>query len=216
MKFRIVVLISGRGSNLESLIKTSQRESCFHISRVFSDKPEAKGLLHAHNASIPTTSLRPKEFSSKKDFFEELTTQINAESPNLVVLAGFMRILPISFIRAFSNRIINIHPSLLPKFPGLNTHQRALEAGESRHGATVHIVDSGVDTGPVIAQVSCHIEPQDTAQTLAERLLSHEHRLLSWVVTKLADGDACLEPSIWFSETALEQARNQGFVVADF
>lgn len=213
VEFRIVVLISGRGSNLESLIKSSQRDSGFRISRVLSDNPEAKGLVYAENASIPTTILRSEEYNTKKAYFDKLREQINGESPQLVVLAGFMRILPSSFIHAFPNRIINIHPSLLPKFPGLNTHQRALEAGESLHGATVHVVDAGVDTGPIIAQVSCPIEPEDSAQTLANRLLPHEHRLLGWVVTMLANRNISLSPTVWFSETARRDANKQGFTV---
>ena len=184
---RIVVLASGRGSNLEALID-AQREARLPITivGVLSDKADARALEIARAAGIAAVHVDPRAFGSRREFDEALFAAIAAAKPDLVVLAGFMRILDPAAFKPWLGRIINIHPSLLPKYPGLHTHRRALEAGDRLHGASVHFVTAELDGGPVLGQVRIEIRPDDTPQSLAERLLPQEHRLLVACVALLA------------------------------
>lgn len=186
---RTVVLASGRGSNLQALIAAQQGGRLpIRIVGVLSDKPSARALELAAGAGIPATVCDPGEAADRLAYDRTLFARIEALDAELVVLAGFMRILDPRAFTPWLGRIINIHPSLLPLHPGLHTHRRALEAGETRHGASVHFVTAELDGGPVIAQVSMDIHPGDTAQSLAERLLPLEHRLLVRSVAVIASG----------------------------
>ncbi len=147
------------------------------ISAVISNRPDAEGLAFAEAAGIPTRTLDHKAFDSREAFDQQLMASIDTFQPDYIVLAGFMRILSAQFVAHYANRLINIHPSLLPKFKGLNTHRRAIEAGETEHGATVHFVTAELDDGPIILQVSVPVLPDDTEETLAARVLVEEHKL---------------------------------------
>lgn len=189
---RVVVLASGRGSNLQALIAAERNGQLpIRIVGVLSDKPAAKALELARTSGIPAIALDPRQTAERIAFDRKLFAEVDALEPDLIVLAGFMRILDPLAIAPWQGRIINIHPSLLPRHPGLHTHRRALEAGETSHGASVHFVTAELDGGPVIAQASMDIEPDDTAQRLAERLLPLEHRLLVGSIGMIASGRIC-------------------------
>jgi phosphoribosylglycinamide formyltransferase-1 len=176
---RVAVLASGRGSNLQALID-AQRKGRLPIDLVLvaSDKAQAIALRRAEDAGIPTLALNPKSYADRAAFDADLFARIATYAPDLIVLAGFMRILDPASLAPWLGRIINIHPSLLPKYPGLHTHRRVLEAGDELHGASVHFVTAELDGGPPIAQVQIEVVAGDTPETLAERLLEREHRLL--------------------------------------
>jgi len=175
----IVVLVSGRGSNLQALIDAQMSGDLpIEIRAVISEQPQALALERADRAGIPTVVVERKDFPDRPSFDHALAASIAQFNPELVVLAGFMRILGEEVISVWKRKLINVHPSLLPKYPGLNTHQRALEAGDSEHGASVHFVTQELDGGPIISQIKMPILPQDTPETLAQRLLPLEHRLL--------------------------------------
>lgn len=184
---RIVVLISGHGSNLQALIDAERRNELGggHIVAVISNRAEAFGLERARKAGIPTEVLSHKDFPERADFDAALMARIDAHRPDLVVLAGFMRILTSAFVHHYAGRLINIHPSLLPKYPGMNTHARAIEAGEAEHGATVHFVTEGVDEGPIILQGRVPILPDDTPETLQQRVHAIEHQIYPKAVRML-------------------------------
>ncbi|MDH5633575.1 MAG: phosphoribosylglycinamide formyltransferase [Gammaproteobacteria bacterium] len=187
-KTRIVILISGRGSNLQAIIEQmGSGDLPVDVARVISNRPDAPGLALATASGLPTTTLAHRNFPDRPSFEQALITEIDAQNPDLVVLAGFMRVLSPEFVRHYSNRMINIHPSLLPSFPGLNTHSRALESGASRHGCTVHFVTPEVDAGPIIIQASVPIEPGDNAETLAARVLNEEHRIFPLAIKWFAE-----------------------------
>ena len=174
----IVILISGRGSNMEAVVRAAQAEqwpAC--IAAVISNKAEAGGLAFAHSHGIPTAVVANKDFATRAAFDAALQQEIDRFVPDLVVLAGFMRILTPAFVAHYQGRLLNIHPSLLPLFPGLHTHQQALAAGEKEHGATVHFVTAELDHGPVVAQATIPVMPGDTEDTLAARVLVQEHQL---------------------------------------
>ena len=174
----IVILISGRGSNMEAVVRAAENEGWpAHIAAVISNKPEAKGLEFARDRGIPTAIVSNKEFSSRVAFDAALQETIDRFAPDLVLLAGFMRILTAPFVAHYEGRMLNIHPSLLPLFPGLGTHQQALDAGESEHGATVHFVTAELDHGPMVAQARVPVLPGDTEDTLSARVLAEEHML---------------------------------------
>jgi phosphoribosylglycinamide formyltransferase-1 len=176
----VAVLVSGRGSNLQALIDACREGRVnARIIGVFSDRIEAPALRRAEGAGIPTVALAPRNYPSRIAYDQELFTRVAAFAPELVVLAGFMRILSAPVVEAWSGRMINIHPSLLPRHPGLDTHRRALEARDREHGASVHFVIPAVDAGPVIARVRIPIEAWDDPQSLAARLLPREHALLT-------------------------------------
>jgi phosphoribosylglycinamide formyltransferase-1 len=184
---RIAVLISGHGSNLQALIDAEQRNELGggHIVAVFSNRAEALGLERARKAGIPAEVLSHKDFPERADFDAALMARIDTHRPDLVVLAGFMRILAPAFVQHYAGRLINIHPSLLPKYPGMNTHARAIEAGETEHGATVHFVTEGVDEGPIILQGRVPVLPDDTPETLQQRVHAIEHQIYPQAVRML-------------------------------
>ncbi|MDG2420939.1 MAG: phosphoribosylglycinamide formyltransferase [Gammaproteobacteria bacterium] len=192
MTCRVVILISGSGTNLQALIDAAPK-SGFNIEMVVSNKPGVFGLERAKKHKIPSKVIEHPSFGSREEFDRALSSTIDKINPDLIVLAGFMRILGAEFVRRFKNRILNIHPSLLPKYPGTNTHQRALDAGDKKHGATVHFVTEDLDCGPIIAQDSILINPSDTAKTLAVKILEKEHILYPQVVSWFASGRLKLE-----------------------
>ena len=185
--FNIVVLISGKGTNLQALIDASHRSS-YKISAVISNKAQAIGLSRAEISGIDTYVIEQESFDSKLEFEESLATRISEINPKLIVLAGFMKVLGPQFVKLFRGKIINIHPSLLPEYPGLNTHQRVLEDNKKIHGVSVHLVTEDLDGGPIIAQDSVHVLPNDTAESLAKRVLEREHIIYPKVVESLAIG----------------------------
>lgn len=175
---KIVILISGSGSNLQSFIDACSTGIVDgKIMAVISNRPGVKGLDRASAADIPNIVIDHRAFQSREEFDQHLAEVITSFTPDLVVLAGFMRILTDGFVNQFIGKLINIHPSLLPSYPGLNTHQRAIEAGDSTAGATVHFVTSELDGGPAILQAAVPILPKDTAVDLAARVLIVEHEI---------------------------------------
>jgi formyltetrahydrofolate-dependent phosphoribosylglycinamide formyltransferase len=173
---RVAVLISGRGSNLQALMDAQQ--DAYEIVLVVSNVPNAPGLERARAAGVEAIALDHRPYGKNREAFErDLDALLVQRNIEIVALAGFMRVLTPFFVRAWKNRIVNIHPSLLPKYPGVNTHARALEAGDSEHGCTVHIVVDEVDSGEILGQARMPILPGDTPETLAQRLLALEHEL---------------------------------------
>lgn len=192
-KARVLVLISGGGSNLQTLIDASRAaESAYDIVHVISNRPDAYGLQRAEQAGITARCLDHKAFKERSLFDAALAQMIDEVSPDLIVYAGFMRIMGADFVSRYEGRMINIHPSLLPNFPGLHTHARALEAGVTIHGCTVHWVTAGVDEGAIIGQAGVPIKPGDTPDDLAARVLVQEHRLYPVCVQAVASGKAKL------------------------
>ena len=185
--YNIVVLISGKGTNLQALIDASHRSS-YTISAVISNKAKAIGLNRAKISGIDTYVIEQESFNSKLEFEESLATRIYEINPKLIVLAGFMKVLSPQFVRLFRGKIVNIHPSLLPEYPGLNTHQRVLEDKKKIHGVSVHLVTEDLDGGPVIAQDAVYVRPDDTVESLAKRVLEREHIIYPKVVESLAIG----------------------------
>ena len=179
----IVILISGRGSNMEAIFNA---ELPLEIRAVISNRPQAKGLESAARRGITALALDHKAFATRGEFDDELSRTIDKFAPDYVVLAGFMRILSPSFIARYPNQIINIHPSLLPAFPGLHTHEQALRAGVKIHGATVHFVTPELDHGPIIVQAAVPVLPADTPATLADRVLAVEHQIYPQALRWLA------------------------------
>jgi len=182
-----VVLISGNGSNLQSIIDNAKSID-LTICCVFSNKMDAFGLKRAAKVGIPCVALDETLFDSKLGFDQEIMKVIDNYQAEVIILAGYMRILSADFISKYSGKILNIHPSLLPKFPGLNTHQRAIDASEKKHGASVHFVTEEVDGGPVIAQQSVNIDSTDNSQTLAKKVLEKEHILYPQVIRWYTQG----------------------------
>jgi len=186
---RIVVLISGSGSNLQSLIDACVNNKIkAQIAAVISNKPNVKGIDRATVANIPALIIDHRDFSSRKEFDQHLLEAIKSFSPDLVVLAGFMRILTPDFVNQFEGKLINIHPSLLPAYQGLDTHKRAIAAGDSKAGATVHFVTPELDGGPPILQAEVAIMAADSSQDLASRVLKMEHKIYPTVVQWFCDG----------------------------
>jgi phosphoribosylglycinamide formyltransferase-1 len=184
----VVVLISGSGTNLQALVDGSAAGQPYRICGVVSNRPGVRGLDRASAAGIPTRVLDHTAFRDREGFDAALGDVIEAFEPGLVVLAGFMRILGDAFVERFAGRMLNIHPSLLPSFQGLHTHRRALEAGVTEHGASVHFVTSELDGGPVVAQARVAVVPGDTEAVLGARVLAREHELLPQVVAWFAEG----------------------------
>ena len=179
----VVILISGRGSNMRALL-----EAGLPAAAVISNNPAAEGLLFAQSRGIPTQVVNHRDFANRETFDTALAAIIDTYQPDLVVLAGFMRILSESFVDRYQSRLINIHPSLLPAFPGLDTHERALKEGVKIHGCTVHFVTSQLDHGPIIIQAAVPIFTGDTPATLAARVLTQEHRIYPQAVQWFLQG----------------------------
>jgi phosphoribosylglycinamide formyltransferase-1 len=186
----IVILISGRGSNMQAILRAGID---VRIAAVLSNDSSAAGLASARAAGIETVALDHHAFPDRSAFDAELAARIERYSPDWVVLAGFMRILTDDFIRRFAGRIVNIHPSLLPAFPGLHTHRRALQAGVRIHGCSVHFVTPQLDAGPIIIQAAVPVLPADDEETLAARVLEQEHRIYPQALRWLANGLVSLD-----------------------
>ena len=185
----VVVLLSGTGSNLQALIDNVRAgENPARIAAVISNRADAYGLQRARDAGIETRALDHKAFEGREAFDAALIELIDAFNPQLVVLAGFMRILSADFVRHYQGRLLNIHPSLLPKYKGLHTHQRALEAGDREHGCSVHFVTEELDGGPLVVQAVVTVESDDTASSLAQRVHTQEHRIYPLAVRWFAEG----------------------------
>lgn len=189
----IVILISGGGSNMAAIVRASQQQNWAkqynaRVSAVVSNKAEAQGLVFARSNGIATEVLDHKQFDSREAFDAELAQVIDRHSPDLVVLAGFMRILTPGFVAHYEGRLINIHPSLLPAFTGLHTHQRAIDAGCRFAGCTVHRVTAELDVGPILDQAAVPVLPGDTAELLAARVLVQEHIIYPRAVLNLLKG----------------------------
>ncbi len=184
MNTRVAVLISGRGSNLGALLKANLP---VEFVGVISNRPDAGGLAVAASHGVATQVIDHKNYASRESFDDALADALDALHPDLIVQAGFMRILGARFVQRFSGRMINVHPSLLPAFPGLDTHGQALRAGVRIHGCTIHLVTEALDAGPIIAQAAVPVFQHDTVSSLAGRVLAQEHRLLPAVVRAFAD-----------------------------
>lgn len=200
MKPRIVVLISGSGSNLQAIIDAC-KDGKIHgeITGVISNKADAYGLTRASEAEIENRAISHKDFDSREQYDLALIEAIEHYKADLVVLAGFMRILTPAFVDKFSGKLLNIHPSLLPKYQGLHTHQRAIDAGDTEHGVSVHFVTEELDGGPVILQAKVPVFPEDSADDLALRVHEQEHRIYPLVVN-------------WFCQGRLKMLENQALL----
>lgn len=209
---RVAVLISGSGSNLQALLDWQRHRgpACdYEIVGVLSNKADAYGLVRAAQAHVPTAVVSHQDFEDRESFDTQLVDTIEVWRPEIVVLAGFMRILTPVFTDHFLGRAVNIHPSLLPKYKGLNTHQRALEAGDTEHGVSIHYVTSELDGGPIIAQQSVPITPEDTPETLQQKVHQQEHRLYPRVVEAMAkDLITYCEPHACLQDQPLTQPLN--------
>ena len=194
---KIVILISGRGSNMEALL-AAKAAGQLHadIAAIISNRTDAKGLEMARARGIPAMALPHRDYASREAFDAALVKTIDTHAPDLVVLAGFMRILTPEFVRHYDGRLLNIHPSLLPAFPGLDTHERALAAGCKVHGATVHFVTPELDHGPIVIQAAVPVLPDDDAASLAARVLAQEHVIYSRAVRWFVEGRITVQNGI--------------------
>ncbi|WP_298595602.1 phosphoribosylglycinamide formyltransferase [Zoogloea sp.] len=183
---KIVILISGRGSNMEAIVRAQIPGA--EVAAVIANRPDAAGLAFAVDHGIVTQVVDHKAYPSREAFDAALADAIDAYRPDLVVLAGFMRVLTDAFVARYAGRLLNIHPSLLPSFPGLHTHRKAIEAGVRVHGATVHFVTPTLDCGPVVIQAAVPVLPGDDEATLARRVLEQEHRIYPQAVRWFVDG----------------------------
>lgn len=180
-----VILVSGRGSNMRSIVEA---RTGLEVKAVISNRPEAQGLEWARSQGIPAVAIDHKAHATREAFDAALAAEIDRHAPDLILLAGFMRILTPVFMARFPRRILNIHPSLLPSFPGLHTHRRALDAGVKLHGCTVHVVTSALDAGPIVAQAAVPVLAGDTEESLAARVLQAEHRIYPQAVRWFLEG----------------------------
>ncbi len=187
VKLPVVVLISGSGSNLQAIIDAAQQDLPVEIRAVISNKADAYGLERAKQAGIETVVLDHTRFDSRQAFDTELSRIIDQYQPGLVVLAGFMRILSDDFVRHYEGRMLNIHPSLLPRYKGTNTHARAIEAGDKEAGCSVHLVTAELDSGPVLLQARVPVIEGDTPETLAARVLEQEHKIYPEAIRQFAE-----------------------------
>ena len=187
----VVVLISGRGSNLRALA-----DAGLPIAAVLSNRADAGGVEFARARRIPTTIVAHTAYSSREAFDDALAAEIEHYRPKVVALAGFMRILAPAFTARYAGRLLNVHPSLLPAFPGLDTHARALAAGVKLHGCTVHFVTADLDHGPIVIQAAVPVKPADDAERLAARVLAQEHRIYPQAVHWLLDGKLAIEDGV--------------------
>jgi phosphoribosylglycinamide formyltransferase-1 len=186
---RIVILISGRGSNMQAIVHAAREEKWpAQIAAVISNRPEAPGLAFAQGQGIPTEIVPHDAYANREAFDQALQHAIDAHAPDLLVLAGFMRILTPAFIEHYAGRMLNIHPSLLPLFPGLHTHRQVLAAGMAVHGATVHFVTNELDSGPAVVRAEVPVLPDDTEDSLAQRVLEQEHLIYPRAVRWFLEG----------------------------
>lgn len=192
----IVVLVSGSGSNLQAIIDAAARDLPVEVRAVISNRADCFALERARRAGIPDIFVDPKTYPHRAAYDTALAEVIDGFSPGLVVLAGFMRILSAEFVQHYQGRLINIHPSLLPKYRGLDTHARCLAAGDKEHGATVHFVIPELDAGPIILQARVPVQPDDTPETLAARVLEQEHRIYPLAIRWFAEGRLSLRDGV--------------------
>ena len=185
---RVAILISGGGSNMVSLVQDMTGDHPARPVLVLSNEPEAGGLSKAADLGVPPAQVNHRDFDSRDTFEQALTARLEAETPDILCLAGFMRILTPAFVTYWQGRILNIHPSLLPKYKGLNTHARALEARDTRHGCSVHLVTAELDAGRLLGQADVPVRAGDTADTLAARVLTMEHLLYPKTLRHLLEG----------------------------
>jgi phosphoribosylglycinamide formyltransferase-1 len=191
---KLVILISGRGSNMEAIIRACAHEGwAAQVAAVIANRPDAAGLEFAASHGIATAVVDHRQFSGRDSFDAALAQKIDSFAPDLVVLAGFMRVLTAAFVDHYAGRMLNVHPSLLPSFPGLKTHQQALDAGVRLHGASVHFVTSQLDHGPIVAQAAVPVETGDTPAMLAERVLASEHIIYPRAVRWFVEGRLALD-----------------------
>ncbi len=204
---KIAILISGSGSNLQAIIDhQKQHAKKYQIALVISNKANAYGLTRANNENIPTESIDHTLFKRRESFDQTLQKIIDNAQVDLIVLAGFMRILTPQFTQHFLGKMINIHPSLLPKYTGLNTHQRVLDAGDTEHGLSIHFVTPELDSGPVILQAKVSINSQETAETLKAKVHQQEHLAYPQVIEWFAQGKLALKDNqAWFEQTPLSK-----------
>lgn len=189
MSLSLAILISGRGSNMRAIHRAIQEKKLdAKITMIISDQEKAEGVRYALNQGLPTTVLVKTPGEKRVDYDRRMMKIIDGVGADVVALAGFMRLLSPEFVEHYRGRMVNIHPSLLPKFPGMHAQRQALEAGEKISGCTVHFVDEGCDTGPIIAQREVPVLPGDDESTLADRILEQEHQLYSEVLQKIAEG----------------------------
>ena len=199
----VAVLISGNGSNLQALIDAS-KDANYRVIGVISNNPQAFGLQRAQQAGISTYVIDHRNYPDRLSFDRDLMAKLDELQPKLIVLAGFMRILSSEFVNHFAGRVLNIHPSLLPKYPGTNTHQRALDAGDNEHGVSIHFVTEHLDGGPVIAHASVPVDSDDNADSLQQKVHAEEHRIYPQVVRMFADGRLEMrQETAWLDDDAL-------------
>jgi phosphoribosylglycinamide formyltransferase 1 len=203
----IVILISGRGSNMQALIESSRRpDAAYSVAQVLSDQPDAAGLAIARESGVAAQAIPSPKGTSRQAYGERLAAAIDPHQPALVALAGFMRILSPAFVHHYAGRLLNIHPSLLPKYIGLHTHQRALDAGDAEHGATVHFVTEQLDEGPRILQARVPVHPGDTEDSLSARVIDQEHRIYPLAVNWFCQGRLRSdEKRAWLDGKALDE-----------
>ena len=210
----IVILISGRGSNMRALIERSRdAAAAYSVRAVLSDQAEAAGLEVAARLGVAARAVPRAKGAAREEYDTDLAAAIDEYSPSLIVLAGFMRILSGKFVERFSGRILNIHPSLLPKYTGLHTHQRALEAGEAEHGVTVHFVTEQLDGGPGVLQARVPVLPGDTEADLSRRVLAQEHLIYPLAVNWFCQGRLrCADGKAWLDGRPLNEPLQLGDV----
>jgi phosphoribosylglycinamide formyltransferase-1 len=197
MSLRLAVLASGRGSNLGAMLDACRDGRIDGtIVGVFSDKPASGAIAMAHEAGVHAWTMKPNAFETRDAFDAAMFDAVDAVQPDLIVCAGYMRIIGAAAIARFPHRMLNIHPSLLPRHPGLHTHQRALDAGDTEHGASVHVVIPELDAGPVLAQVRVPVQADDSAETLAKRVLAREHPLLLASVAAIATAELSVDAGV--------------------
>jgi phosphoribosylglycinamide formyltransferase-1 len=206
-KLRLAVLISGRGSNLQAILDQAvSGELPAEVVAVISNQPGVYGLERARQVGVPALELDHRHFADRPSFEAVLMNLIDSYQPDLVILAGFMRVLTAGFTEHYRGRLLNIHPSLLPKFRGLHTHERAIVAGETEHGATIHFVTAELDGGPLIVQARVPVLPDDDPESLAGRVLAQEHRLYPQAIRWLAEGRLKLNgEQVWFDGELLRE-----------
>jgi phosphoribosylglycinamide formyltransferase-1 len=191
---KLVILISGRGSNMEAIVRACSDEAwAAQVAAVIANRPDAAGLAFAASRGIATAVVDHRQFPDRERFDAALAKEIDSFAPDLVVLAGFMRVLTAGFVDHYAGRMLNVHPSLLPSFPGLKTHQQALDAGVRLHGASVHFVTSQLDHGPIVVQSAVPVQTGDTPAMLAERVLATEHIIYPRAVRWFVEGRLALD-----------------------
>lgn len=215
-QFKIIVLISGNGSNLQAIIDEIQQGKLnVSLCAVISDRSGAYGLQRATNASIPSHVIEYRSYPDRTSFDAALMQQIDAYQPDLIVLAGFMRILTPEFVVHYLGRMINIHPSLLPKYQGLNTHRRVLEAGDEEHGATVHYVTPELDSGPIILQAQVPVLASDSAESLEQRVHQAEYQIYPEAIRRIASGQVAFRNNLVYYDNKPMSDAQRNFLLKE-